>query len=167
MSNKTKTTESTNTQTNKLDPRMDALLYGDNGLMGMASELVKKPAINDRMRQGMDSQANYLQSPLYQAIFNQILGQGSSLMGRGVAGNPYASRGSMGFGGGMGMGGQSPFGGGYTPNYAPQQGQQAQQMSAPAMQAPPQQEQQSQLTPEQLRYIQLMSGQHYQSQNGG
>lgn len=85
-------------------------------------------------------------------------------MGRGVAGNPYASRGSMGFGGGMG--GQSPFGGGYTPNYT-QQPQQLAPPKAPGMPTPPPQEQQSQLTPEQLRYIQLMSSQHYQSQNGG
>lgn len=132
---------------------MDALLYGDNGLMGKASELFKQPAINSRMRQGLDAQANYLQSPLYQAIFNQLLGQGSNLAGRGVAPNPYASRGSgMGFSGGN----QGMFGGGYTPNYtqAPQ-GAAQQGMTTITPQTPsPSMQTQSQLSPEELAYMQ-------------
>lgn len=164
MSNKTKTDTTTQESKNKLDPRMDALLYGDGtnqGLTQRAQTLANQPAINDRMRQGLDSQANYLQSPLYQAIFNKMLGAGSGMMDRGVAANPYASRmGSMGFGSGM-SGGQ-----GYSPNYT--QAPQSQTAQQPQTQAPaPQQQaqpQQSQLTPEMLAYLQQMMSQR---NNGG
>lgn len=95
---------------------MEALLYGDNGLTGKASALANQPAINPRMRQGLDAMANYYQSPLYQSIFNQILGQGQSLMGQGVAPNPYQQTGlrrnPMGRSGSMGFG--------YQPNYTQQ-----------------------------------------------
>lgn len=87
MSNKTKTT--TSEAQNKLDPRMDAAIYGN--LLPKMSELLNQPAINSRMREGMDMGYDYLQSPTYSAIFNQLLGQGSGLLGRGVAGNPYSS----------------------------------------------------------------------------
>ena len=85
MSNKSKTT--TSEQQNKLDPRMDAAIYGS--LLPRAQELLGQPAINDRMRQGMDAQYNYLNSPLYSSIFNSMLGQGMGMMGQGVAGNPF------------------------------------------------------------------------------
>lgn len=88
MSNKTKTT--TTEQRNKLDPRMDAAIYGS--LLPKATELLNQPAINDRMRQGLDAQYNYLNSPLYSALFNSLLGQGGSLLSRGVAGNPYTQQ---------------------------------------------------------------------------
>lgn len=87
MSNKTKTT--TSEAQNKLDPRMDAAIYGN--LMPRAGELLNQPAINSRMREGMDRSYDYFNSPTYSAIFNQLLGQGSGLLGRGVAGNPFSS----------------------------------------------------------------------------
>lgn len=164
MSNKTKTDTTTSEQKNKLDPRMDALLYGDGtagntGFLNRATELSKQPAINDRMRQGLDAQYNYLQSPQYQAIFNQLLGGGQNLMGRGVAGNPFTRSGAgAGGGGGMMQGFGAPQGGGYQPNYTPSQpSQQAQPQPQQAMpqqvQAP---QQQGQLTPEELAFMQRM-----------
>lgn len=91
MSNKTKTT--TSEQQNKLDPRMDAAIYGT--LLPKAGELLNKPAINSRMREGMDRSYDYFNSDTYNAIFNQLLGQGSGLLGRGVAGNPFSRGTSM------------------------------------------------------------------------
>jgi hypothetical protein len=87
MSNKTKTT--TSEAQNKLDPRMDAAIY--NALLPRMNELLQQPAINSRMREGLDKSYDYYNSPTYSAIFNQLLGQGSGLLGRGVAGNPYSS----------------------------------------------------------------------------
>ena len=171
MSNKTKTDTTTQESKNKLDPRMEALLYGDGqntGLLSRANTLSQQPAINSRMREGMDAQYNYLKSPMYQSIFNQILGSGQNLMGRGVAGNPFTQSGvgsRQGSGGGSPMQGFSaPQGGGYQPNYAPSAPQQAMpQQSAPQALAPQDQTQSQapQMTPEMLAYFQRM----YQSNN--
>lgn len=92
MSSKQKT--ETTSQKNSLDPRMEALLYGGNGQTGItqyAQALMGQNPLNQRQQQGIDAQANYLQSPLYSNIFNAMLNQGSQLMGRGVAGNPFTS----------------------------------------------------------------------------
>jgi hypothetical protein len=167
MSNKTKTETTTQEQKNKLDPRMDALLYGGNGTQGLtqrATDLANQPAINSRMREGMDTQYNYLKSPLYQAIFNQMLGSGQNLMGRGVAGNPFTQSGAglrQGGGGGSPMQGfAAPQGGmGYQQNYTPSPPQQAApQQIAPQPLAPQDQTQSQapQLTPEMLAYFQRM-----------
>lgn len=91
------------TQKQELDPRMQGLLYGDGkstGLFAQAQSLynANPSGMNDRMRQGLDTQYNYLTSPQYMQMMQQLMSTGGGLMGRGVAGNPYASRGSMGFG---------------------------------------------------------------------
>lgn len=109
MSNKSKT--ETTKQENKLDPRMDAAIYGS--LLPRAQELLGQPAINSRMRQGLDSQYNYLNSPLYSSIFNSMLGQGMNMMNQGVAGNPFTQ-------GGMRRGGIMPQVMQFRPNYASQ-----------------------------------------------
>lgn len=112
MGNKSKT--ETTKQENKLDPRMEDAIFSQ--LMPRAQSLLSQNPINSRMRQGMDSQYNYLNSPLYSSIFNSMLGQGMNMMNQGVAGNPFTQ-------GGMKRGGIMPQGMQFRPNYAPQQGQ--------------------------------------------
>lgn len=78
---------STNTSQNKLDPRMDSLLYGQNGQGGLLnyanSTLQSQMAnggLNDIQRQGLQMQ---LQAA------NDISGLGRGLLSAGVAGNPF------------------------------------------------------------------------------
>jgi hypothetical protein len=112
MSNKSKT--ETTKQENKLDPRMDAAIYGS--LLPRAQTLLGQDPINARMRQGMDASYNYLNSPLYSSIFNSLLGQGMNIMNQGVAGNPY----TMARSNNVRKGVMPQM---FQPNYAPQQSQ--------------------------------------------
>ena len=99
-----------NTQTRAMDPRMDRYVYGSDGqsgLLGGAWGLMQKQAanggLNDLQRQGMEMQRQYLMSPQYQNSYGNMMSAGQSLMGGGVAGNPFTSGGGMGgvsFGGG-------------------------------------------------------------------
>lgn len=96
------------TQKQEIDPRMQALLYGNGkspGLYGQAQALynANPSGMNDRMRQGLDTQYNYLTSPQYMQMMQQLMSTGGNLMGRGVAPNPYSKGGSMGFGGQQGQ----------------------------------------------------------------
>jgi hypothetical protein len=151
MSNKTKT--ETTKQENKLDPRMDAALYGS--LLPRAQELLGQPAINSRMRQGMDAQYNYLNSPLYSSIFNSMLGQGMNMMNQGVAGNPY----TMARSNHVRKGVMPQM---FQPNYAPQQGQQPQQT---ALQVPNLINQDG-MTDEQRRQLAFLWGQDQNARTG-
>jgi hypothetical protein len=155
MSDKTKKVPQTEAQ-NKLDPRMDAAIF--NNLLPRAGELLNQPAINSRMREGMDMSYDYLKSPIYNAIFNQLLGQGSGLLGRGVAGNPY-----MRSTGGT-MGGGTPF----DPRmfYMPQD---RRPMATPQMQAGPSFTnitQGTDLSPEERAYIQFAMQQERNARTG-
>lgn len=80
----------------KMDPRMDRYVYGadgQSGLMGSGFELMQKQlatgGLNDMQRQGMDMQRQYLMSPQYQQGYGNMGSLGQSLMGAGVAGNPF------------------------------------------------------------------------------
>ena len=84
------------TSENKLDPRMDRFVYGadgQSGLLGSAFDLAQQQlttgGLNDMQRQGMDMQRQYLMSPQYQQGFGNMSQLGQSLMGGGVAGNPF------------------------------------------------------------------------------
>lgn len=84
------------TSQNKLDPRMDRFVYGadgQSGLLGSAFDLaqqqLKTGGLNDMQRQGLDMQRQYLMSPQYQQGFGNMAQLGQSLMGGGVAGNPF------------------------------------------------------------------------------
>jgi hypothetical protein len=86
----------TTTSENKLDPRMDRYVYGADGQSGLlgsafnlAQEQMKNGGLNDLQRQGLDMQRQYLMSPQYQQGFSGMMGLGQSLMGGGVAGNPF------------------------------------------------------------------------------
>lgn len=115
----------------EIDPRMAALLYGsggNTGLYGQAQALAAKnpSGINDRMRQGLDQQYNYLTSPQYTQGYQQLLGLGSNLMSKGAAGNPFTGGGGVSRSGSMGFGAM--------PSYLPAlQQQQAQQQQAAPM----------------------------------
>lgn len=85
-------------QTKELDPRIAKYLFGADGatgLLGDASSLygqqMKTGGLNDLQRQGLGMQTQYLMSPQYQQGYQQMYDAGSSLMGGGVAGNPYTS----------------------------------------------------------------------------
>ena len=170
MSNKTATATTTNSQQNKLDPRMDALLHGsdgDPGILKRAYELSMRP-MNDNMRYGIDAGSAYLKSPQRAAMMNSLMGKGADLMSAPIAGNPfmnggrmYQPSGSMGFGGG-GMSGYAP------PQFTPSQQGQTAQMPRPqqSTQQPQQQQpqqQQPQFTPEQLAWLEQM----FNNRNGG
>lgn len=88
-----------NTQTKSMDPRMDRYVYGadgQSGLLGGAWGLMQKQAaqggLNDLQRQGMEMQRQYLMSPQYQNSYGNMMSAGQSLMGGGVAGNPFTSQ---------------------------------------------------------------------------
>ena len=113
-----KTHKNPTEQKNELDPRIASYLFGggpdgNKGMLQTGYDLSQQPALNPRMQQGLDSQYNYLNSSMYSNIFNQMAGQGSNLMSRGVAGNPFMQSG--------GMRPPSMFGG-YKPDYTPQGG---------------------------------------------
>lgn len=146
MSTKTGTTQSTQKQ--ELDPRMQELLYGQNGLFNRAQAVSNQPAINDRMRQGLDTQYAFLTSPQYTQDYQGMRSIGNSLMNRGVAGNPFSRGGNLGFGGGWGQQ-QGQAGQGMQSFLQALQKQQPQQQ-APMVGSQPQSQQ---LTPEQLAYI--------------
>jgi hypothetical protein len=84
------------TQQQSMDPRMDAYVYGpdgQSGLLGSAFGLMQKQmetgGLNDIQRQGMDMQRQFLMSPQYQQGYGNMMGLGQSLMGGGIAGNPF------------------------------------------------------------------------------
>jgi len=90
----------TTTQTQSLDPRMQEYVYGGNGKTGIlpyASSLFAQQAanggLNDMQRQGLNTQYNYLTSPAFTQGYDQMRSLGSTLMGAGVAGNPFTGGG--------------------------------------------------------------------------
>lgn len=89
-------TDSSSSSTRSMDPRMDRYVYGEDGqsgLLGGAWGLMQKQAaqggLNDLQRQGMEMQRQYLMSPQYQNSYANMASMGQSLMGGGVAGNPF------------------------------------------------------------------------------
>lgn len=89
--------EGESSRTNKLDPRMDAMLYGadgTSGLLGQAMQLANQQmsngGLNDRQRKGMAMQEAWLNSPEYAQGFNQMKNVGMGLLSRGIAANPFA-----------------------------------------------------------------------------
>lgn len=89
MSNKTQDVKSEQKQ--ELDPVAKEALFGPTGYFQSAQNLYNSnpSGMNNNMRLGNQLQMQYLQSPQYQAMVNQLMGQGSGLMNRGVAGNPF------------------------------------------------------------------------------
>lgn len=107
----------TNTSTvqSQIDPRMAQYLYGTgygdtNSLLGAAQQLWQqnKSGLNETMQQGLDMQRAALTDPAYGQSYTQMRNLGTSLMGGGVAANPF-STGQAGLGQSAGLlGQQSP-----------------------------------------------------------
>ena len=127
------------TQSNSIDPRIANLLYGSSGtggLLGDAQSIyqqqMQQGGLNDMQRQGLNMQAQYLQSPQYQNSYQMMMNQGMGLLGQGIAGNPFTRS----------QGGQQsqPMGqGGFQYSQAPTQIQTIRpQVQAPAQQTAPQ-----------------------------
>jgi hypothetical protein len=80
------------TQQVKMDPRMDAMVYGQGGLLPAAQQWFKgaqnSPAMG-LMNQGAQMQANHYGSPQYAQQFGQLRDAGMGLLGRPMAGNPF------------------------------------------------------------------------------
>lgn len=88
------------TQTRQMDPRLDKYVYGDtnnNGLLNDAfrvyGQQMQTGGLNDMQRQGLDMQYQFLTSPQYMGTAANMSNLGNSLMGGGVAGNPFLSGG--------------------------------------------------------------------------
>lgn len=86
------------TSEKKMDPRMDRYIYGpdgQSGLLGSGFSLMQQQmqngGLNDLQKQGLDMKRQFLTSPQYEAGMNQMMGNGASLMGAGVAGNPFVT----------------------------------------------------------------------------
>ena len=91
-----KSNGSTSNSTRNMDPRLDRYVYGSDGQSGLLSgawDTFQKQAaqggLNDLQRQGMEMQRQYLMSPQYQNSYAGLMGAGQSLLGGGVAGNPF------------------------------------------------------------------------------
>lgn len=101
MSSKKGSTETK--QENRLGPEMQAVL---NTITPRANELLNKPAWSEDMQRSADAMRNYLQSAAFTQPNQNMVNMGQNLMGRGVAGNPFAG------GMGRGAGGPPPDAGG-------------------------------------------------------
>ncbi len=93
--------ESRQSQQQQLDPRMQSLLYGnytDGGILGDVNNLYKKQSANGGLNAlqtaGLEGQRQYLTNPNYNQGNNAMMNMGMSLLGGGVAGNPFTN-GSM------------------------------------------------------------------------
>jgi len=88
------------TTANKLDPQMQAYLYGSGGLLPAVNSTMQAQlangGLNALQRQGLTAQQNYLQSPEYAQQFAGLRNYGQGLLASGVAANPFATRGTNG-----------------------------------------------------------------------
>lgn len=84
------------TQQQKMDPRMDKYVYGgdgNSGLLSDANSIYKKQlaqgGLNPMQTAGLEMQRQQLMSPQYGQGYDAMRSLGMSLMGGGVAGNPF------------------------------------------------------------------------------
>jgi hypothetical protein len=86
------TKDQKSTQQVKMDPRMDAMVYGQGGLLPQAQQWFQgaqnSPAMG-LMNQGAQMQAQHYGSPQYAQQFGQLRDAGMGLLGRPMAGNPF------------------------------------------------------------------------------
>jgi hypothetical protein len=84
------TKDQTQTNMQKMDPRMDAMVYGQNGLLPMAQNWFQQnQQPNPLMMQGAQMQADFYKNPAYQQGFDQLKNTGMGLLSKGIAGNPF------------------------------------------------------------------------------
>jgi len=88
----------TATTQQKMDPRMDAYIYGTgkgdpNSLLGAAwNQFQQNPSgINPTMQQGLDMQKSALMDPAYSQAYQQMRSVGNGLLGQGIAANPFST----------------------------------------------------------------------------
>lgn len=83
------------TQSNKMDSRLDPYVYGSNGqggILGAANDWFQanKTGLNPQMLQGLNSQWQTLNDPAAMGAYRQMGNLGSSLMSAPVMGNPFS-----------------------------------------------------------------------------
>lgn len=90
--------DSEQTQTKQLDPRLANYVFGSDGKTGLLndansiySQQMATGGLNDIQRQGLGMQQQYLMSPQYQQGNQSLYNMGMSMMGGGIAGNPFTS----------------------------------------------------------------------------
>jgi hypothetical protein len=84
------------TRTNQIDPRMAKYIYGDEngkGILDLAKGLYDNnpDGMNDQMRQGLNSQWNFLNDPALKQGYQHISNTGLGLMSMPIAGNPFTN----------------------------------------------------------------------------
>lgn len=81
----------------RLDPRMEALLYGADGkggYLGAATDWFNQnKGGNPLMLQGAQMMADYYKSPQYTEGYNTLRNTGLGLLSMGMAGNPFLTKG--------------------------------------------------------------------------
>jgi len=106
------------TSQQRLDPRMEALLYGADGkggYLGAATDWFNQnKGGNPLMLQGAQMMADYYKSPQYTEGYNTLRSTGLGLLGSGMAGNPFTQPGGMpsSLGGGLPAMNMASMGGG-------------------------------------------------------
>jgi hypothetical protein len=86
-------TTTENNTTKKMDPRMDALVYGDGGFLNNATDWYKanKSGMNDEMRNAIAQNRSLLNDPATMQGYKNMATQGQGLLNRPVASNPFTS----------------------------------------------------------------------------
>lgn len=90
----TKGSSSSSSQ-NQIDPSLQPYLYGPGGLIGNVNNLYQQQnaqgGLNPLQTAGLEMQRQTLMNPAYTQGFDQMRSLGSSLLGGGVAGNPFGN----------------------------------------------------------------------------
>lgn len=109
-------TNQTTSNAKSMDPRVESMYFGQNGLLGDLNNWYQanKTGLNSDMQAGLDHMKSVYQSPLATQGYDRMANIGYDLMGRGVAGNPFLTGQMPNFGNlqqggqGGGQGGQQP-----------------------------------------------------------
>jgi len=81
--------DQTETAYSKMDPRMDAMVYGDGGFLKSAQDLFNQTkGGNPLIQQGAQAMADYYNSPQYTQGHQNLMNMGQGLLGN-IAGNGY------------------------------------------------------------------------------
>jgi hypothetical protein len=80
--------------TQRMDPRMDALVYGQGGFLPQAQQWFQQnQQPNPMMMQGAQQMAQHYSSPEYAQGFNRLRDTGMGLLSKPMAGNPFLQKG--------------------------------------------------------------------------
>ena len=79
------------TSTQKMDPRMDQLVYGQGGLLPAAQQWFQQnQQPNPMMMQGAQMMGDFYKNPAYAQQFGQLRDTGMGLLSKPIAGNPFS-----------------------------------------------------------------------------